>query len=259
MSSRIEKLTPAEVTVDRTVQRVLDQNRVTSIAGNLRLDSIGVPTVSRRNTSATIVLDGQHRLEALRVAGYGDRPMDMTVFTDLSIEEEAELFRLLNNTKQLTALVKFRLALVERDPETININDIVERNGYSTVGGTQNSCVAVSTLRAIYHRDQGDTLHRTLAVCQRAWGPHKHATHQTILQALAAMLFRYGSTVSLERLADKLRTDRDASSPTDLLGTIRSLADANGTTTTSAGGGKLVTIYNRHYDKNSVHRLVDWK
>lgn len=257
--SRIEKITPGSVSVDRLVQRALDQRRVNAMAAGLRLDSIGVPTVSRRGTGAIIVLDGQHRLEALKAAGYADRPIEMTVFNDLTVEEEAELFRLFNNTKSLTALDRFRIALVERDPETVNIDAIVRRNGYVTTAGANNSCVAVTTLRAIYHRDQGDTLNRALNVCQRAWGTHKHATHQTVLSALAAMLFRYGTTVQLERLADKIRVHRDASSPTDFLGSVRSLADANGSSAASAGGGKLVTIYNKNFDGNSVHRLPDWR
>lgn len=259
MTSHIEQIAPEKVSVDQTVQRTLDGRRANGIVGALRRDAIGVPTISRRTGGALIVLDGQHRLEALRIAGYGSEPIDMKVFDGLAVEEEAELFRLLNNTKSLTALDKFRIALVERDPETVNINDIVVTNGYVTTAGASNSCVAVATLRAIYHRDQGDTLHRTLSVCQMAWGTRKHATHQTILGALAAMLFRYGNTVELERLADKLRSHRDASNPTVFLGNVVSLAQANGSSTASAGGGKLVTIYNAHFDASSQRRLADWR
>lgn len=258
-SSKIERLTPSDITVDRTVQRPLDQNRVANIVGSLRLDALGVPTVSRRLDGSNIVVDGQHRFEALKIKGFGDRPMDVTVFEGLALQDEAALFLFLNNTRSLTALQKFRVALVQEEPEAVNIDAIVKRNGYVTTGGAAGSCVAVATLRAIYRRDGGDTLHRTLTVCQRTWGAQKHATHQTILSALAAMLFRYGSTVSLERLSDKLRASRDGSNPTDFLGTTLSLAHANGTTPTLAGGGKLVTAYNSHLDLTSTQRLADWK
>jgi hypothetical protein len=259
MSSTIGKIAPNQVQTDLNVQRVLDQRRVQAIAGNLKLDAIGVPTISRRPDGGHVVLDGQHRLEALKVAGYGDRLFEMTMYTDLSVEEEAELFRLLNNTKKLSALEMFRISLVERNPESMSINDIVMRNGYVTTAGSANSCIAVKTLRAIYRRDLGDTLHRTLTVCRLTWGDRKHATHQTLLSSLAVMLFRYGHTVNLDRLSGKLRTNRDGSNPSTFIGTISSLASVNGCSVADAGGGKLVTIYNSHYEESSTNRLADWR
>jgi len=257
--SRIEKLTPDAVSADITVQRLLDQRRASAIAGSIRLDAIGVPTVSRRSDGSHFVMDGQTRLEALRIAGYGGRPIEMTVYTDLTIEEEAELFRLLNNTKQLTALDKFRISLVEKDADSLAINNIVLRNGYVTTAGSTNSCVAVASLRSLYHRDQGDTLNRALTVCNYAWGHRKHATHRTILGALGGMLFRYGHTVNLDRLAEKLKADREAANPTSFLGTIRALSEATGSVVSDAGAGKLVTIYNRHFGQDSESRLADWR
>lgn len=256
--SEIELIKPEQVTVDITVQRILDQRRSGGIAGKLRRDAIGVPIVSHRAGGGYFVVDGQHRLEALRVAGFGDQPIRMNVFKGLTIEEEAELFRLFNATKALSAIDRFRIGLVERDPKLLAINDIVERNGYTTKPGSQNSAIAVVSMRVIYDRDQGDTLNRTLAVCSHAWGQRKHATHQTNLSALARMLFRYGNTVKLERLADKMQQDKDGNNPTAFLGHIAALADATGTTPANAGAGKLVTIYNRNFDKDSLNRLPDW-
>ena len=77
--------------------------------------------------------------------------------------------------------------------------------------------------------------------------------------ALALVLFRYGSTVSVDRLADKLKSDRDGSNPTAFLGTIRALAEAAGASPMDAGAGKLITIYNRHFPADSTYRLRDWK
>lgn len=257
--STIEKITPDTISVDRQVQRAADEGRIRSIAENFRPDAFGVPTVSRRDNRATIVLDGQHRIKAAQLAGLGAQPFEMLVYEGLTIEQEAEMFRLLNNTRPLTPIDRFRIALVEKDPESVAINDIVEHNGYTTVPGLTGSCTAVTTLRAIYRRDAGDTLNRTLRVCTSTWDTHKQATHQAVLNALSMMLFRYGSTVDLARLSKKLREHRDGSTPTDLLGSMRSLAEANGTTPANAGAGKLVTIYNSHLDAQSSQRLGAWK
>lgn len=256
--SNIEKLTPGQISTDRRVQRALDQHRVQAIVEKLNLDTIGVPVVSRRDTGALVVVDGQHRLDALRAAGYAERPMDMLVFDGLTLSKEAELFRLFNNTKNLTTLDRFRIALVEEDPETLAIDAIVRRNGYVTSSGSANSAIAVTTMRAIYKRDLGDTLNRALTVCNYAWGHRKHATHQTTLNALALMLFRYGTRVNLARLSDKIKVKGESANPTDFLGTIRALADATGRKPAEAGAGKLVTIYNRNLDQNSELRLPEW-
>ena len=259
MSRSIEDLAPERVTIDPTVERNLDQRRVAKIAAELRIDAIGVPTVSRRVGGAHIVLDGMHRFAALTVAGLGDVPVPVAVYTGLTLEQEAELFRLLNNTKGLSAADKFRIALVEGDPESQAIDAIVSKNGYTTRAGAPNSAIAVTAMAHIYRRDQGDTLNRTLAVASGAWGHRKHAANQTVLNALAAMLFRYGHTVNLARLAEKLKMDRDGANPSGFLGVMRSLADVAGTTPSDAGAGKLVTIYNRNYHTDSENRLADWK
>jgi len=259
IQSRIEKLAPRDVVADLNVQRLLDQRRANAIAGSLRLDAIGVPVVSRREDGGLFVIDGQHRLEALRIADLGERFIEMAVYTGLTIQQEAELFRLYNNTKGLDPLTKFRIALVERDPETLNIDAIVARNGYVTVAGKPNSCIAVKTLRGIYHRDLGDTLSRTLTVCQFTWGSQQNATHQTILGALANMLFRNGHTVNLDRLAQKLQQDPHAAKPGALVGAIKSLADATGRKNADAGAGKIVTIYNKNFSEDSPNRLPNWQ
>jgi hypothetical protein len=259
VESKIEKLAPREIVADLTVQRMLDQRRANAIAGSLRLDAIGVPVVSRREDGGLFVIDGQHRLEALRIAEHGDRLIEMTVYTGLTIEQEAELFRLFNNTKGLDPLTRFRIALVEKDPETMNIDAIVTRNGYVTVAGKPNSCIAVKTLRGVYHLDGGDTLSRTLAVCEFTWGSQQNATHQIILGALAKMLFRYGHTVNLTRLSDKLRQDPHTARPGAFVGAVRSLAEVNGVPNADAGGGKLVTVYNKNYSDDSPNRLAPWR
>jgi hypothetical protein len=258
MTKTIEEIQPNKVTVDLTVERLLDQRRVAAIAADLHPEAIGLPAISRRG-SALIVIDGQHRLEALKVNELGDVPLPCAVYDGLTLEQEAELFRLLNATKALSAIDKFRISLVEKNPTSLAIDAIVERNGYVTRPGSPNSCIAVTTLRHIWSRDQGDTLNRSLSVASATWGHRKHATHQTILQALASMLFRYGNTVNLTRLADKIRTERDAANPTQFLGTMRALADTTGTTPSDAGAGKLVTIYNRNYPEDSTNRLANWK
>lgn len=258
----ITTLTPNQIEADPRIQRALDPRRVEAIAKSLNLNALGLPLVSERKAAGDVmyvVIDGQHRIAALKAADKGNYPLEVGLFVGLDLQAEAELFRIHNATKQLSAVDKFRISLIEGDPEALAIDAIVTRNGYTTVTGQRESCTAVATLRTVHRRDEGATLNAVLAVTMQAWGIRRYATHQTILLSLANVFDRYGDTINSARLADKLRSDKDASDPVTFLGHVRSLGQATGAHVSDAGAGKLVTIYNKDYQASSVNRLAAWK
>lgn len=250
---------PIKVTTDPRVQRPLDPKRVNNILGSLDLDAIGVPVVSRRADGSVVTLDGQHRFEALRQAGFGDAAVTVIEHTGLTLEQEARLFKLLNNTKHPSVLDLFRIAVTEGDENALAINLIIERNHFTTEPSHPHSLAAIRTAETIYGLDKGTTLDRALTVANEVWGSTRFAVHTTILGGLGGVLFRYAGSIRLDRLVTKLKKDAESSDPGRFIGRIRTAAEVNGSNKTDAAAGKIITIYNKDLRQDGGERLAAWK
>ena len=106
-AARLKWIPLNQMKVNPLAQRDLNQARVDHLAASFDLEQIGVPTVSSREGSYWII-DGQHRMEALRSCGFHDEAVQCWVYEGLTSEMEAELFLKLNNTLPVTSMPKFR-------------------------------------------------------------------------------------------------------------------------------------------------------
>lgn len=250
---------PSAVGTDPRVQRPLDPKRVHGIAGNLNMEAIGVPVVSQRPDGTLVALDGQHRISALVVAGKGDEELEMIRHQGLSLEQEAELFRLLNNTKRPGALDLFRIAVTEGSLPATAVDAIISKNGFTSEPGHPHSLSAVRTAEHLYGLDAGTTLDRTLYVCNGVWGAARLGVHTTILSGVGGVLFRFSGAVDLSRLVDKLKRDSRSSDPARFVGRVRTTAEVNGSKKPDAAAGLIITIYNKHLQEDGGRALPSWQ
>lgn len=157
--------------VSPLAQRELNQARVDHIAAAFNPEEIGTPTVNERG-DAFYVIDGQHRMEALKSIGWGDQSIQCWTYVGLNEEEEAEKFLRLNDTLAVNAISRYRVGVQAGRSEECDIDRIVRANGLvvtldSSVPG---SIGAVGTLRRVYDRSDGTTLSRTLRIARDAFG-----------------------------------------------------------------------------------------
>lgn len=68
-------------------QRELNQSRVDYIAANFDPEDLGTPTVSHRD-GHFYVIDGQHRVEALKQIGWGDQQIQCWSYDGLNEEQK---------------------------------------------------------------------------------------------------------------------------------------------------------------------------
>lgn len=238
----IRQLSVTALIVDRDVQRGIDRNRVAKIADDLDLEAIGTITVSHRGNGSYHVIDGQHRVEALRLAGGDGEKIDCRIFDGLTIEDEARLFRLLNNTARLQALDKFRVRVVEGEEIAVAINDILIRHGWKLSGGASDgSFSAVAAVERIWNRDTS-AVDRTINTITRAWGHMAIASNGFIVEGIGAVYARYGDAIDDTNLADRLA--RYPGGPAKLIGSARGLKDAYRFTVQTAISDLIVEIYN---------------
>lgn len=246
----IEKIGIDTLLIDRRVQREFNQPWANKIARELDLNQIGIITVSRRSNTNIVILDGQHRVKALRIAGHVDYKADCRVLEGLTLEQEARTFRLLNNTKKPNLIDHFLVRVVEGDETATDINKILSKFGWqpsrSKVDG---SFSAISTIEAIY-RESRDAAWTTIQTVTDAWGNSLAAVNGQIISGIGAVYQRYGDEIVASRMVSRLASI----TPSDLLIRSRALAAARGRRVGSAVSELVVAEYN----KQRGPKIVDW-
>lgn len=134
----VEMLPVSALVVDHTYQRPEDTSRVQQMVktwnwlacGHLAvsLRTVTVQLHGGRTTSYYAVIDGQQRLAAIKALGYSEAPC--RIYLDLTPEQEAELFELLNKNKKPGYNDIFKARLARNEQVASAINAAVESIGY---------------------------------------------------------------------------------------------------------------------------------
>lgn len=181
----------------------LSQARVHYIASNLDLEQIGTPTVNERD-GAFYIMDGWHRIEALKEYGFGGDQIQCWTYAGLTEEQEAERFLKLNDTLAVDAYSKFKVGVQAGRPEETEINRIVRAHQLRISQDKGNGAIAaVSTLRKIYRQGGADVLGRTVRIIRDAYGDA--GLDAAVLGGVGLLCQRYDSqlddAIAVERLA----------------------------------------------------------
>lgn len=234
----------SKMIIDSRLQRGLDWRRVNKMAVEFDRDAVGTITVSERPNGVYHIIDGQHRVEALRIAEGEDAKVDCRVFHGLNKEDEARLFRLYNNTAKLLALTKFLVRIEENEPVAITINKILEDHGWRVKAGTGEGCfAAVSAIEKIWNRD-AEAVDRTIAAVTRAWGHNSSAVQGSIVEGIGMVFARYLDEIDDKTLVERL--SQFEGGPETFLGKARGVHGAYNASVPSAVADLTVEIYNRY-------------
>lgn len=193
-----------DVQVNPLVQREFVPAKADEMAANFDMESFGLPVVNRRGGHA-FVIDGQHRIAALRIwlgEGWQDQHFEAEVYTDLTEAEEAEAFLRRNNAMSVNTFSKFRIAVVAGREDELAVETIVRREGLSITRerSAEGRVMAVGSLLRIYRRAGGVVLGRTLAIIRDAYGDA--GLEALVLNGMSQVVHRY------DELNDKELIDR---------------------------------------------------
>lgn len=221
-----------EMKVSPVAQRDLKPAWVAEIVNNFKLESLGTIHVNFRD-GAYFIVDGQHRIEALREIGWGDRAMQVWYYENLTEPEEAELFLQLNNFKLVGAFDKFRVGMEAGRDEELAIDRIVRSQGLRIASTTRGgNCIsAVGTLRTVYNDYGGSTLAQALGIVYNSWG--SPGLTAPVIGGIAAMCYRYGSEIKTEKAIESFRREPGG------LGSLLTMTDINRRT---LGGKKSACV-----------------
>ena len=125
-------------------------SRVDHIASNFDPEQLAALTVNGRD-DVYYLLDGMHRVEALKAVGWGDQQIQCWTYKELTDAEMSEVFLKLNNVLPVNAFDQFRIGVHAGRPVECDIGRVVAlKDSHFQRQG------AVRNMRKIYTR--GGTL-----------------------------------------------------------------------------------------------------
>jgi hypothetical protein len=184
-------------------QRGANQAQIDKIAASFDEAKLGMPIVSERDGKYHL-LDGAHRVAALRKVGYTHA--NCIVLSGLTYRDEAEYFRTQNqNSRPLTKYNLYKAGLEAREETCVMIDKICRDNGFE-VGMSSRSfnhisaIFALQTICAVYGYDVLDT---TLTLIRVTWEGIVSATRREFLVGVAEFVSRFGVAEFDERMKFK--------------------------------------------------------
>lgn len=241
--------------IDAAYQRTLNRSLVDRIVENFDPAGVGLIAVSRRADGTYWVIDGQHRVEALRILGIGSVMCLVEETEDQATE--ALVFMLRNTRKEVLAFDKFRARLTAHDPDVVAIDAACRAYGFPLAKSGAGAFSCVATVERIWRglnamtAERGPaTLKATLGLMRSAWGATLPRPSGDITLALATFLDRYGDKVDTNRLALKL-----SGAPggwTGILGKARGLRGLHGGSVAHAAVEAIWRIYNTGMKSNAL-------
>lgn len=214
-----ETLKPSQLFVDPRIQRELVSRQIDSMTGdNYRSESVGMLVVSKRPGGRYAILDGQHRWTVIS-AQDPDRDLQCQVFSNLTEEQEAELFLLYNNQSTVNAVAKFKAGVIAGRPLPLAVMGILDEYGLEVGNGFHHFNAVYTAMRIATWRDGLKLLDGAVDILTQAWSPMVREDGRnsglefartnapwrgSTVEGMCRLLHRYGSAVHTARMVDQL-------------------------------------------------------
>jgi hypothetical protein len=192
-------------------QRPIDETRVGRITARFNPHKLMPLLLSKRADGHLYVIDGQHRMTALRRMSLKDAAC--MVLVGLTIEQEADLFRTQNDDVRTPSIYdRHHAGTFAGDAKDLELQGILDRFGYRAgrVRGAH-TIAALSAMRRIMKSYGADTLARVLELTSLTWPEDCSATSHEMLAGLAEFVKTTGkripSVVFAERMSKRYPAD----------------------------------------------------
>lgn len=257
----IKTLRADHLAVDRRVQRSLDPRRVDKLAETFDKAALGTVIISHRNDGVYHIVDGQHRIAAMKQAGFGDDDVSCMVHEGLSLAEEAALFRQHNDTKQVRPTTKFVIRVIEGEPKAVKLSKALSRHGWAVTGATgRGYFTAVAALEwvhdggGLFEPDNTGVCDTVLNVLTVAYGHNPDGVRNELIRGLGLVILRYGEELDLRKLSVNL-AEHDGG-PLGVIGDARQLKKLRSDNIANSMAEVLVGMVNKG---RRTKRIPEWR
>lgn len=204
------RMIPVKLLKIANYQCGLIKKNVEAIVKNFDPAKLGVLVVSHRADGYYYVIDGQHRTGALRLLGITH--VNCLVLEGMTVQQEADYFRRQNENKHsLSAVSSFNAGVCAGDKASVEVNDIMEKNGFSAVD-TENHVLirAIKTVQVLYGVYGSEVLDVTLASIAKTWPRNKVILRSEMLSGMAEFWYRFKDKVTLPNFEKRMRKKNPA-------------------------------------------------
>lgn len=244
------RVPPAMVT-----QRPFIQSHGDWLAANLDLNSLGLPVINHRD-GIFWVLDGQHRIYALRANGFESDPLECEVYENLTDQEMAHIFLGRDRRRAINPLAKFHVSVTAEDPRSSAILRAVETQGLKVSRSEEENCIgAVGALGKVYDRCGETVLGQVLRTIKQAYAGDSGAFDQSVIVGTGLVFNRYNGKTQEQHLADALSQERHG--VRGLLRRAEAMRARTGGDKAQCVAASIVDIYNRRCGARAK-KLPDW-
>ncbi|WP_396899521.1 DUF6551 family protein [Mycolicibacterium sp.] len=204
----IAALAVTELFVDHSYQRPLDLPRARRLAESWEPPLIGVIEVSDRGSDQQpryAIVDGQHRYAAAKLRD-PNAVLVANIHTGLTARDEAHLFYEIDAKRtRLTGWDRWNARRGAGDPTVLAVESVVEDAGLRVEDSPTNGSVrCVSTCEKVLKLGGQPLLRETLGLITEVWGVEVEAFDAPLVHGTALVLWHYGKTINVERLADAM-------------------------------------------------------
>ena len=236
-------------------QRRFSRAQAERYAANFDLEGMGFPVLNARDGVFWIV-DGQHRVEALRIMGWGDEKIECEVYEGLTDQEMARLFDRRNDRRAVDKMSTFKARCTAGDARECEIERVVMEQGLKIARGIEIGTVAaVVALGHVYDRSGADVLGRTLKTLRDAYESDASGFNGHIVEGLGMVYARYTERINDAQMVKAL--NGMAYGPRGLLRRAESQRERTGNQKTQCVAAAIVEAYNRSA-RSSKAKLDSW-
>jgi len=235
--------------------RPLSVRRLNKLIAEFDRQALGVALLSMRNDGTFAIIDAQHRWEACKFLAIPT--MDALVYIDLSLEDEARLYRKFGDYLKQTPLDKYHAALAEKVPEYLFVQRTLSDRGLIvpvTPSDSNNMVVAVDALLNVCRTYGHDIFTETIDLLHNAWDGEHRAFRGLLIQGTAAFLARYRSSKKYK--PNRLISRMQSQGLSNIERRAALLREANLTLPNAAWGQALLFVHD-HNVKDDL-RLGAW-
>ena len=152
---RQSKVRPVPIPAMRTptvdvIQRRFDHKQSERYAADFDFEKLGWPIVNHRDGNFWLV-DGQHRVGALKLLGLGQELLDCEVYEDLTDAQMAHIFLGRDDRRRIDTYTKFNVACTANHPRETEVRRMVEAQHLKVSRRQESGCVgAVASLLKVF-------------------------------------------------------------------------------------------------------------
>lgn len=192
---------------DMSYQSPVKERQVRKIVNNFDPKKLHTIVVSKRKDGSLYIIDGQHRVEALKELNI--LFVEAMVHENLTVEEEAEMYYGVNDRPSKNANSKAKSRLRFKEPVAVAIDETVRSVGlkidYEKNASSKGYIKAYDALETIYKKNGANHLGLILEIIKDSFGEETRNFQGFILRGFSKFLKVYLNKVDLNNLVKKLQ------------------------------------------------------